>query len=53
MQVLDGGFYVGVTKQALYDKDIGALIQLVGGKAVTEGVDTPAMDYAGFFFARS
>lgn len=53
MQILDSGFDVGVTQQALEYKDVGALLQLVGGKAMAQGVDAAAPGQAGFFLASS
>jgi hypothetical protein len=51
VQVSERGFDVDVAKQALQDKDIGALIELVGGKAVAQGMDAPPPGHSGFFFA--
>lgn len=41
-----------MAEQTLEHEDIGALVQLVGGEAVTKGVDSPALVQTGFFFAR-
>jgi len=51
MQVSDRGFDVGVAQQLLEYEDIGALIKLVGGKAVAQGMDAATLGQADFFFA--
>jgi hypothetical protein len=53
VQVLDGGLDAGVAKQALQHEDVAALLQLVGGEAVAQGVDALPPSQAGFFFAAS
>jgi hypothetical protein len=52
VQVSDRSPDVGMAEQTLEHEDIGALMQLVGGKAVTKGVDPCALGQASFFFAR-
>jgi hypothetical protein len=39
-----------MAQQLLNHEDIGPLIELVGGEAVTQGMDALALGYAGFFF---
>jgi hypothetical protein len=51
MQVLDGGPDAGVAEQALKHEDVATLLQLVGGEAVAQGVDTLPTGQAGFFLA--
>lgn len=34
MKIFDRGFDVGVAEQSLKNKDIGALVKLVGGKTM-------------------
>jgi hypothetical protein len=51
VKIFDRGFDVGVAKQALKNKDIGALVKLVGGKTMAQGVNAAALGQAGFFFA--
>jgi len=53
MQVLDGGFDIAVAEQPLQNEDIAALLQMVGGEAVAQGVDALAPGQTGFFLAAS
>ena len=38
-------------KEPLYGVKVGSLVKQVGCKTVTQGMDSPATGYAGFFFA--
>lgn len=51
MKIFDRGFDVGMAKQTLEYKDIGALIKLVGGKTMSQGMNATALGQADFFFA--
>lgn len=53
MKIFDRCFDVGVAEQTLEHEDIGALIKLVGGKTMAQGMDAAAFGQTGFFFAAS
>lgn len=53
MKISDRGLDVGMAEQTLEHEDISALIKLMGGKTMAQGMDAAAFGQAGFFFAAS
>lgn len=53
MKIFDRGLDVGMAEQTLEHEDISALIKLVGGKTMAQGMNAAAFGQAGFFFAAS
>ena len=51
MKIYDCGFYGWMPKEPFNGIKVSSLIQQVGGKAVTQGMDATFV-YAGFFLAR-
>jgi hypothetical protein len=52
VQIAKRGVYRGVTQEPFNGIQIRSLVEEVGGKGVTEGMNTAAFGYAGFFLAR-
>ena len=52
VKIYDCGFYGRMPKESLNAINIRSLVEQMGCKTVTEGMDAAVFGYAGFFLAR-